>query len=211
MKYPSLVSFIVSQTLQQQKKPFRASLKQNIQQLSFSRRFLFIESIKNDFSDSCRLRNWQKQLFCRHGPEDRVRCLVGIMGNLLHKQLPVRDLNQSRFSFLRLLFVLSTFPLSLHGVVALAYGLENTFSRSQRVLGFRIRQVPSVFSSNKFQVGTINYANVLLSWSGVCMHIVSKINRHCGACCPTKYLRSCDVIELVVLCLIGQSKYNEIK
>ena len=56
----------------------------------------------------------------------------------------------ARFSFLRLLFVLSTFPLSLHGVVALAYGLENTFPRSQRVLGFRIRQVPSVFAFNKF-------------------------------------------------------------
>ena len=57
----------------------------------------------------------------------------------------IGDLNQSRFSFPRLLFVLSTFPLSLHGVVALAYGLENTFPRSQRVLGFRIRQVLSVF------------------------------------------------------------------
>ena len=57
----------------------------------------------------------------------------------------IGDLNQSRFSFPRLLFVSSTFPLSLHGVVALAYGLENTFPRSQRVLGFRIRQVLSVF------------------------------------------------------------------
>ena len=29
------------------------------------------------------------------------------------------------------------------------------------------------------------HANVLLSLSGVCMHIVSKIIRHCGACYPT--------------------------
>ena len=49
-------------------------------------------------------------------------------------------------AFFAYFFVLSTFPLSLHGVVALAYGLENTLPRSQRVLGFRIRQVLSVFS-----------------------------------------------------------------
>ena len=42
-------------------------------------------------------------------------------------------------------FFFVNFSLSLHGVVALAYGLENTFPRSQRVLGFRIQQVPSVF------------------------------------------------------------------
>ena len=29
------------------------------------------------------------------------------------------------------------------------------------------------------------HANVLLSWSGVGMHIVSEINRHGGACYPT--------------------------
>ena len=38
------------------------------------------------------------------------------------------------------------------------------------------------------------HANVLLSLSGVCMHIVSKINRHCGACCPT-----CPCIYAVVM------------
>ena len=49
------------------------------------------------------------------------------------------------------------------------------------------------------------HANVLLSWSEVCMHIVSKINRHCGACCPTCPCMYVVVIliELVVLCLIG--------
>ena len=79
-----------------------------------------------------------------------------------------------------------------------------------------------MFSYNKFYVGTINYAKVLLSrsgvymhivskinwlvalavlhadvlvsWSGVCMHIVSKINRHCGPCCPT-----CPCIYAVVM------------
>ena len=38
------------------------------------------------------------------------------------------------------------------------------------------------------------HANVLLSLSGVCMHIVSKINRHCGAWCPT-----CPCIYAVVM------------
>ena len=33
--------------------------------------------------------------------------------------------------------------------MALAYGLENTFPRSQRVLGFRIRQVPSPLTAER--------------------------------------------------------------
>ena len=62
-----------------------------------------------------------------------------------------------------------------------------------------------VSKTNPLVALAVLYANVLLSWSGVCMHIVSKIN---PALCRLlsympKYLRSCDVIELVVLCLIG--------
>ena len=39
---------------------------------------------------------------------------------------------------------------------------------------------------NRLVALAVLHANVLLSLSGVCMHIVSKINRHCGACCPIR-------------------------
>ena len=47
---------------------------------------------------------------------------------------------------------------------------------------------------NRLVTLAVLHANVLLSWSGVCMHIVSKINQHCGACCPT-----CPSIYAVVM------------
>ena len=34
----------------------------------------------NAISDSCSLRNWQKWIFCRHGPEDWVRLSGGDYG-----------------------------------------------------------------------------------------------------------------------------------
>ena len=45
---------------------------------------------------------------------------------------------------------------------------------------------------NRLVALAVLHANVLLSLSGVCMHIVSRINRHCGACCPTcPYIGAC--------------------
>ena len=58
---------------------------------------------------------------------------------------------------------------------------------------------------NRLVALAVLHADVLLSLSGVCMHIVSKnkLALWCLLSYMPMYLRSCDVIELVVLCLIG--------
>ena len=49
---------------------------------SDNRKYNFKHSTKiseNAISDSCSLRNWQKWIFCRHGPEDWVRLSGGVI------------------------------------------------------------------------------------------------------------------------------------
>ena len=58
---------------------------------------------------------------------------------------------------------------------------------------------------NRLVALAVLHAHVLLSWSGVCMHIMSQNKPALWRLLSymPKYLRNCDEIALAVLCLMG--------